>query len=44
MWVEYGANDHHKAEAVFKALAISLKDAMAIEARRKGIPSSKGVI
>jgi imidazoleglycerol-phosphate dehydratase len=43
-WVQYGANDHHKAEAIFKALAISLKQAIAIEPRRKGIPSSKGVI
>jgi len=43
-WVQYGANDHHKAEAVFKALAISLKQAIAIEPRRKGVPSSKGVI
>lgn len=43
-WVQYGANDHHKAEAVFKALAISLKQAVAIDPRRKGVPSSKGVI
>lgn len=43
-WVQYGANDHHKAEAVFKALAISLKQAIAIEPRRRGVPSSKGVI
>jgi len=43
-WVQYGANDHHKAEAIFKALALSLKQAIAIEPRRKGIPSSKGVI
>lgn len=44
VWVQYGANDHHKAEAIFKALAISLKQAVAIEPRRKGIPSTKGVI
>jgi len=43
-WVQYGANDHHKAEAGFKALAISLKQAIAIEPRRKGVPSAKGVI
>ena len=43
-WIQYGANDHHKAEAVFKALAISLKQAIAIEPRRKGVPSAKGVI
>lgn len=44
LWTQYGANDHHKAEAAFKALALSLKQAVAIEPRRKGIPSSKGVI
>ena len=44
LWVEYGKNDHHKAEAVFKALALSLKQAVAFDPRRKGIPSSKGVI
>jgi imidazoleglycerol-phosphate dehydratase len=44
IWVQYGTNDHHKAEAIFKALAVSLKQAIAIEPRRKGIPSSKGVI
>ena len=44
VWVEYGSNDHHKAEAAFKALALSLRQAVAVDARRKGIPSSKGVI
>jgi len=44
LWVQYGANDHHKAEAIVKALALSLKQAIAIEPRRKGVPSSKGVI
>jgi imidazoleglycerol-phosphate dehydratase len=44
IWIQYGANDHHKAEAAFKALAISLKQAISIEPRRKGVPSSKGVI
>jgi imidazoleglycerol-phosphate dehydratase len=44
LWIQYGANDHHKAEAIVKALALSLKQAMAIEPRRKGVPSSKGVI
>ena len=41
---EYGGNDHHKAEAAVKALALSLKQAVAIDPRRKGIPSSKGVM
>jgi len=44
VWIEYGNNDHHKAEAAIKALALSLKQAIALDPRRKGIPSSKGVI
>jgi imidazoleglycerol-phosphate dehydratase len=44
MFVLYGSNDHHKAEAATKALALSLRQAVAIDPRRKGIPSSKGVI
>jgi imidazoleglycerol-phosphate dehydratase len=44
IWIQYGSNDHHKAEAAFKALAISLKKAVSIDPRRSGIPSSKGMI
>jgi imidazoleglycerol-phosphate dehydratase len=44
VWVEYGSNNHHKAEAAFKALALSLRQAVAVDQRRKGVPSSKGVI
>ena len=44
VWVEYGSNDHHKAEAALKALALSLRQAVAMDPRRKGAPSSKGVI
>ena len=44
IWVEYGNNDHHKAEAAIKALALALRQAIALDPRRKGIPSSKGVI
>jgi imidazoleglycerol-phosphate dehydratase len=44
VWVEYGNNDHHKTEAAVKALALSLKQAAALDPRRKGVPSSKGVI
>lgn len=44
IFVEYGGNDHHKAEAATKALALSLRQAIAIDPRRKGVPSSKGVI
>ena len=44
VFTQYGSNDHHKAEAAIKALALSLKQAMAMDPRRKGVPSSKGVI
>jgi len=44
VWVQYGSNDHHKVEAAFKALALSLRQAVSIDPRRSGIPSSKGVI
>jgi len=40
----YGSNDHHKAEAATKALALSLKQATAPDPRRKGVPSSKGAM
>ncbi|MEM2872854.1 MAG: imidazoleglycerol-phosphate dehydratase HisB [Nitrososphaerales archaeon] len=42
--VQYGLNDHHKIEAAFKALALSLRQAASLDPRRKGIPSSKGAI
>ena len=44
IFIEYGSNDHHKAEAAIKALALSLRQAVAMDPRRKGVPSSKGVI
>jgi imidazoleglycerol-phosphate dehydratase len=44
VFVEYGSNDHHKAEAAVKALALSLRQAVTMDPRRKGVPSSKGVI
>jgi imidazoleglycerol-phosphate dehydratase len=44
VWTEYGGNDHHKAEAAIKALALSFKQATAMDPRRKGIPSSKGAM
>lgn len=37
-----GRNDHHVAEAAFKALARALRDAVSIDPRRQGIPSTKG--
>jgi len=39
-----GRNDHHVAEAAFKALARALRGAVAFDPRREGIPSSKGVM
>ncbi len=44
MFVMYGSNDHHKAEAATKALALSMRQAVTMDPRRKGVPSSKGVI
>ena len=41
--VPYGSNDHHIAEAIFKALAQALRIAKAVDPQRKGeIPSTKG--
>ena len=44
IFVLYGNNDHHKAEAATKALALALRQATTPDPRRKGVPSSKGVI
>lgn len=40
--VEYGKNNHHIAEAIFKALARALDTACQIDPRVTGVPSSKG--
>jgi len=43
--VLYGSNNHHKIEAAVKALAIALREAVALEPRaRYEIPSAKGVL
>ncbi len=39
-----GRNDHHIAEASFKALARSMRVACELDPRRVGIPSTKGVL
>lgn len=39
-----GRNDHHKAEALFKALARALRLAVAIDPHRTDVPSSKGTL
>ncbi|MBV9873362.1 MAG: imidazoleglycerol-phosphate dehydratase HisB [Verrucomicrobia bacterium] len=40
--VEYGKNNHHIAEAIFKALARALDMACQLDPRVTGVPSSKG--
>ncbi len=40
--LEYGSNDHHKIEAIFKAVAHALQQAVAL--REGGVLSSKGVL
>jgi imidazoleglycerol phosphate dehydratase HisB len=40
--VERGANDHHRAEAAFKALALALKQAVALDGT--AVASTKGVL
>ena len=42
--VLYGRDDHHKAEALFKALGRALGVATRLDERRAGIPSTKGVL
>lgn len=42
--VEYGENTHHMIEALFKASALALKDAIRIERDREGPTSTKGVL
>ena len=41
---EYGDENHHIVESVFKAFARALRMAVEHDARDNGIPSSKGVI
>ena len=38
-----GRNDHHVAEAAFKALAKALRAAVSPDPRRSGVPSTKGI-
>lgn len=42
--VYYGRDDHHKAEALFKALGRALAMAVAVDGRREGVPSTKGTL
>jgi imidazoleglycerol-phosphate dehydratase len=40
--VKYGDNDHHKVEAAIKSLAVALRNALSLDKKQKGIPSTKG--
>jgi len=40
--VPYGGNNHHIAEAIFKALARALRQAVSHDPRSDGVPSTKG--
>ncbi|GAB4481999.1 MAG: imidazoleglycerol-phosphate dehydratase HisB [Anaerolineae bacterium] len=42
--VLYGRDDHHKAEALFKALGRALDAASRLDDRRAGVPSTKGTL
>lgn len=42
--VLYGRDDHHKAEALFKAFARALDAATSIDSRRQTVPSTKGTL
>src|SRR5438132_1339930 len=40
----YGRNSHHIVEAIFKATARALRQAVEIDPRGAGVPSTKGVL
>jgi imidazoleglycerol-phosphate dehydratase len=40
--VPYGENNHHISEAIFKAMAKALRQAVSIDPRNPAIPSTKG--
>jgi imidazoleglycerol-phosphate dehydratase len=42
--LHHGENSHHISEAVFKSTARALRQAVAIDPRQPGIPSSKGTL
>lgn len=44
MKVLCGSNAHHIAEALFKALGRALREAVQIDPRERGVPSTKGVL
>jgi len=42
--VPYGTNNHHIAEAIFKALAKALRMAVELDPRERDVPSTKGTL
>ncbi|MEX1040173.1 MAG: imidazoleglycerol-phosphate dehydratase HisB [Pirellulaceae bacterium] len=42
--LHYGRNNHHISEAIFKAAARSLREAVELDPRMTGIPSTKGTL
>ena len=42
--IEYGRNDHHQAEALFKAFGRALQTAVALDPRRQDVASTKGTL
>jgi imidazoleglycerol-phosphate dehydratase len=42
--VHYGRNSHHIAEAIFKSAARAMRDAVEIDPRARGVPSTKGTL
>ncbi|WP_461207500.1 imidazoleglycerol-phosphate dehydratase HisB [Clostridium sp. DL1XJH146] len=42
--VLYGKNNHHKIEALFKALGRALREAVELDIRIKGVMSTKGIL
>lgn len=42
--VPYGTNNHHIAEAIFKAVAKALRQAVSMDPRNSDVPSTKGTL
>ncbi|MBA2580530.1 MAG: imidazoleglycerol-phosphate dehydratase HisB [Thermoleophilaceae bacterium] len=42
--IQRGTNPHHMVEVAFKAFARALREAVAIDPRQSGVPSTKGVL
>ena len=42
--LHHGSNSHHIAEAIFKGVARAVRMAVEMDARQKGIPSTKGML